>query len=191
MYEYLSGRLAARQPGLAVVDVNGVGYRVEIPRSTYEKLPREGAVKLHTWLKVSDDDLRLYGFLTTRERDIFLRLVEGVQQLGPSKALSILSHVSPEQLMRAVDGADVAFLKAIKGVGDKLAHRLIVELKGKLPVEAGGEAGGPSVMEETVRAMVSLGYERRPAEDAVRRALRELGEKAAVEDVLRRSLAHV
>lgn len=191
MYDYLSGRLAARAPGMAVVDVNGVGYRVEIPLSTYEKLPREGAVKLHTWLKVSDDDLRLYGFLTVREREIFLRLVDGVQQLGPAKALAILSHVSPEQLMKAVDGADVAFLKSIKGVGDKLAHRLVVELKGKLPAAAGTEGGGPSVMEETVRAMVSLGYERRPAEDAVRRALRELGEKAAVEDVLRRSLAHV
>ena len=191
MYDYLSGRLAARQPGLAVVDVHGVGYRVEIPLSTYEKLPREGAVTLHTWLKVSDDDLRLYGFLTTRERDIFLRLVEGVQQLGPAKALAILSHVSPEQLMKAVDGSDVAFLKSIKGVGDKLANRLIVELKGKLPPAAGTEGAGPSVMEETVRAMVSLGYERRPAEEAVRRALRELGEKAKVEDVLRRSLAHV
>lgn len=191
MYEFLSGKLAVRRPGLAVVDVGGVGYRVEIPLSTYEKLPREGAVKLFTWLKVSDDDLRLYGFLTEREREVFLKLVEGVQQLGPAKAIAILSSVSPEQLLQAVEAGDVAFLKGVKGIGEKIANRLIVELKGKLPSAAGKDGAGTSTNEEAIRAMVSLGYERRPAEEAVRRAVGELGGQAAVEDVIRRSLTHV
>jgi len=191
MYEFLSGKLAVRRPGLAVVDVGGVGYRVEIPLSTYEKLTREGAVKLFTWLKVSDDDLRLYGFLTEREREVFLKLVEGVQQLGPAKAIAILSAVTPEQLLQAVEAGDVAFLRGVKGIGEKIANRLIVELKGKLPAAAGKDGAEPSMNEEAIRAMVSLGYERRPAEEAVRRAVRELGAKAAVEDVIRRSLSHV
>lgn len=191
MFDFLSGRIAARKPAYAVVDVNGVGYRVEITLSTFERLPREGGVKLFTYLKVSDDDLRLYGFLTEREREVFLKLVEGVQQLGPAKAVAILSSVSPEELMRAIDEGDVNFLKRIKGVGEKIANRLVVELKGKLPPEAGIGSEAASKNDEAVRAMMSLGYDRKPAEDAVRRALKELGEKSSVEDVIRRSLQHV
>ena len=191
MFDFLSGRLAARKPAYAVVDVNGVGYRVEITLSTFERLPREGSVKLFTYLKVSDDDLRLYGFLTEREREVFLKLVEGVQQLGPAKAVAILSSVSPEELMRAIDEGDVNFLKRIKGVGEKIANRLVVELKGKLPPEAGMGTEASSKNDEAVRAMMSLGYDRKPAEEAVRRALKDLGEKSSVEDVIRRSLQHV
>ena len=191
MYDFLSGRLAARKPGYAVLDVGGVGYRVEIPLSTYEKMPREGTVRLFTYLKVSDDDLRLYGFYTEREREIFLRLVDGVQQLGPSKALAILSSVSPDQLARAIDEEDVAFLKNIKGIGEKIAHRLIVELKGKLPSAAGKEGGDSSTSKDAVGALVTLGYDRRQAEEAVRRALKDLKGEASVEDVIKRSLTHV
>lgn len=191
MFDFLSGRIAARKPAYAVVDVNGVGYRVEITLSTFERLPREGGVKLFTYLKVSDDDLRLYGFLTEREREVFLKLVEGVQQLGPAKAVAILSSVSPEELMRAIDEGDVNFLKRIKGVGEKIANRLVVELKGKLPPEAGMGSESASKNDEAVRAMMSLGYDRKPAEEAVRRALKDLGEKSSVEDVIRRSLQHV
>ena len=191
MYDFLSGRVAVRKPTYAVIDVGGVGYRVEITLSTFERLPREGAVKLFTYLKVSDDDLRLYGFLSEREREVFLKLVEGVQQLGPAKAIAILSTVSPEELMRAIDEGDVAYLRRVKGVGEKIANRLVVELKGKLPPAAGLDAGGTSKNDEAVRAMMSLGYDRKPSEEAVRRALKDLGEKSSVEDVIRRSLQHV
>lgn len=191
MYDFLSGRLAVRKPDHAVLDVNGVGYRVDIPLSTFEKLPREGVVKLYTFLRVSDDDLRLYGFLTEREREIFLKLVEGVQQLGPAKALSILSSVSPEALSRAIEEEDVAFLKNIKGIGEKIAHRLIVELKGKLPSGAGKDDGGPSTSKDAVGALVALGYDRRQAEEAVRRALKDIKGDASVEEVIKRSLTHV
>lgn len=191
MYDFLSGRLAVRKPGYAVIDAGGVGYKVEITLSTFERLPRDGTVKLYTYLKVADDDLRLYGFLTEREREVFLKLVEGIQQLGPAKAIAILSTVSPEELMKAIDQGDVAFLRRIKGVGEKIANRLIVELKGKLPAEAGMGADGSSMNEEAVRAMMSLGYDRKPAEEAVRRSVKDLGPKATVEDVIRRSLQHV
>jgi len=191
MYDSLSGRLAVRKPSYVVVDVGGVGYRVEIPLSTYEKLPREGDVKLFTWLKVSEDALRLFGFATEREREIFLRLVEGVQQLGPSKAVAILSSASPEELIRAVEEGDVAFLKNIRGVGEKIANRLVVELRGKLPAGAGKDGAESSVTRDVVSALLGLGYDRRQAEEAVRRARKDLGDGAPIEEVLRRSLAHV
>lgn len=191
MYDYLSGRLAVRKPSYAVVDVGGVGYRVEIPLSTFEKLPRDGPVKLFTYLKVAEDDLRLFGFATEREREIFLKLIEGVQQLGPSKAIAILSSVSPEQLSRAIDEGDVAFLKGIRGIGEKIANRLVVELKGKLPAAAGKDGGESSLMKDAVGALVALGYDHRQAEDAVRRAQRDASPGAPVEELIKRSLAHV
>jgi Holliday junction DNA helicase RuvA len=191
VYDFLNGRVASRKPNFAVIDVGGVGYRVEIPLSTYEKMPREGNVRLFTYLKVSDDDLRLYGFYTEHEREIFLRLVDSVQQLGPAKAITILSSVAPEQLARAIDEEDVAFLKNIKGIGEKIAHRLIVELKGKLPSAAGKEDGDSSTSKDAVGALVALGYDRRQAEEAVRRALKDLKGEASVEDVIKRSLTHV
>lgn len=191
MYDYLSGKLAVRKPSYAVVEAGGVGYRVEIPLSTYEKLPRDGPVKLFTWLRVTDDDLRLYGFATEREREIFLRLVEGVQQLGPSKAVAILSSVSPEELARAIEEGDVAFLKNIRGIGEKIANRLVVELKGKLPAAAGKEPPEASLSRDAVAALVSLGFDRRQSEEAVRRARKEVGADGAVEELIKRSLAHV
>ncbi|HVR85723.1 MAG TPA: Holliday junction branch migration protein RuvA, partial [Planctomycetota bacterium] len=159
--------------------------------STYEKLPREGVIKLFTFLRVSDDDLRLYGFLTEREREIFLKLIDGVQQLGPAKAISILSSVSPEALSRAIESEDVAFLKNIRGIGEKIAHRLIVELKGKLPSAAGKDDGDSSTSKDAVGALVTLGYDRRQAEEAVRRALKDVKGGASVEEVIKRSLLHV
>jgi Holliday junction DNA helicase RuvA len=191
VYDFLSGRIAVRKPDHAVLDVNGVGYRIEIPLSTFEKLPREGVVKLFTFLRVSDDDLRLYGFLTEREREIFLKLVDGVQQLGPAKAISILSSVSPEALSRAIEEEDVVFLKNIRGIGEKIAHRLIVELKGKLPSSAGKDGGDSSTSKDAVGALVTLGYDRRQAEEAVRRALKDVKGEASVEEVIKRSLMHV
>lgn len=191
MYDFLSGRLAVRKPSYVVIEAGGVGYRVEIPLSTFEKLPRDGEVRLFTWLKVSADDLRLYGFATEREREIFLRLVEGVQQLGPAKALAILSAASPEELIRAVEQGDVAFLKGIRGVGDKIANRLVVELRGRLPAAPGEESAESSLMRDAVAALVGLGYDRRQAEEAVRRAHKELGGPVGVEDLIKRSLAHV
>lgn len=189
MYDYLSGRLAVRKPSYAVVDVNGVGYRVEIPLSTYEKLPREGAVKLLVYLRVTEDDHRLFGFLTERERELFLRLM-GVQQLGPSKAIAILSSIAPEPLARAIEAGDAAALKRVKGIGEKLANRLILELRGKLPEEAGKEGEAASIIRDVAGALVSLGYDRRAAEEAAGKAAKA-APGAPVEDLIKRSLSYV
>jgi len=191
VYDYLSGRLVARKPSHVVLDVNGIGYRIEIPLSTYEKLPREGAARLYTYFRVSEDDQRLYGFATEGEREVFLRLVDGVQQLGPSKAIAIPSSARPEQLMKAIEEADVPFLRGIRGIGEKLANRLVVELRGKLPAATEKDDAASSITKDAVGALVSLGFERKQADEAVRRAQKDLGAQASVEDVIKRSLAHV
>ena len=192
MYEHLNGILAARTPSHVCIDVNGVGYRVEIPLSTYDKLPRSGTVKLYTWLKVSDDALRLFGFATERERDFFVRLVESVGQLGPAKALALLSSAGIDDLTRAIEEGDVATLKRVKGIGEKLASRLILDLKGKLPSDLAGKGvAGASLSKDAAAALLSLGYDRSQAEDAVRKALRDLPAGAPLEDLIRRSLANV
>lgn len=191
MFAYLRGRLVERHPTSCVIDVGGVGYQVDISLSTYEALPREGDVKLLTWLRVAEDEHRLYGFATERERELFLRLIS-VSQLGPSKAIQILSGLPPAELARVISEGDAAALKRVKGVGEKLANRLIVELRGKLPEEAEGKAaGGASISDDAVRALLALQVERPQAEEAVRRARKELGADADLAELIRRSLAHV
>ncbi|HEY3225367.1 MAG TPA: Holliday junction branch migration protein RuvA [Planctomycetota bacterium] len=193
MYDHLRGRLASRKPTYLVIEAGGVGYRVEIPLSTYEAIPASGEVTVYTWLKVGEDVLRLYGFATERERDLFQKLVESVNGLGPARAVAILSNVSVAQLQRAIEEGDADTLKRVKGIGDKLANRLIVELKGRLPDElaAGKGPESASLERDAASALVALGYESSEAEKAVRKARRDLGSEARVEDVIRRSLSHV
>ncbi|MBI2930875.1 MAG: Holliday junction branch migration protein RuvA [Planctomycetes bacterium] len=193
MYDYITGQVIEKKPDHVVIDAGGVGYRLEIPLSTYEKLPRQGTVKVYAYLKVAEDEHKLYGFATERERETFLRLINHVSGLGPSKAVAILSGVGVEELSRAIDEGNAVFLKRVKGIGDKLANRLIVELKGKLP-EAGAAGKGPegtSLMKDAVQALVALGYDRAEADEAVRRAQKDLPPEAPVEELIRRSLANV
>lgn len=193
MYDHLRGRLASRKPTHLVVEAGGVGYRVDIPLSTYEAMPPSGDVTVYTYLKVAEDAMRLYGFATDGERDLFRRLVEGVTGLGPARALAILSNIGAGDLHRAIEEGDASALKKVRGIGDKLASRLIVELKGRLPVEmaAGKGSEGASLERDATSALVALGYDPSSAGQAVRKARRDLGSDARVEDVIRRSLAHV
>jgi len=190
MFDFISGRLVVRKPTYCVVDANGVGYRLEIPLSTFEKLPRDGPVRLLAYLKVAEDDQKLFGFATEHERDLFLQLLQ-VSQLGPAKAVQILSGITVPELKRAIADGDVSTLKRVRGIGDKLANRLIVELRGKLPEEAAGkDPEASSRTQDAVGALVALGWDRGAAESAVRRAVKDVGAGAPVEDIIRRSFAH-
>ena len=193
MYDHLRGRIVARKPTHLVIEAGGVGYHVDIPLSTYEAMPASGEAVVYTYLKVAEDSMRLYGFATERDRDLFRRLVEGVTGLGPSKAIAILSNIGVGDLQKAIEEGDAATLKRVKGIGDKLASRLIVELKGRLPDEmaAGKGSEAASLERDATSALVALGYDASEAGQAVRKARRDLGTDARVEDVIRRSLAHV
>ncbi len=133
MITFLHGKLIEALPTQVIVDVNGVGYEVLIPLSSFDKLPQPGgAVKLLTHLAIREDAHTLYGFMTTAERDLFRLLVNTVSGIGPKIALNILSGISVTAFRGAVAGGDVKALSQISGVGKKTAERIIVELRDKI-----------------------------------------------------------
>jgi Holliday junction DNA helicase RuvA len=134
---FLEGRLTNALPTQAVVDVNGVGYEVLIPLSSYDKLPTPGQpVRILTHLHVREDAQILYGFMTAMERDLFRLLVNNVSGIGPKLALAVLSGMSVTHFKAAVVNSDVAALSRISGVGKKTAERIVLELKDKVGVAA-------------------------------------------------------
>jgi Holliday junction DNA helicase RuvA len=185
------GRLLRKEPQQAIVDVDGVGYRVAIPLSTFYRLGEPGAeVTLLTHTHVREDTLALFGFLTAAEQALFERLI-AVSGVGPKLALSILSGIEAPDLVAALRSSDVARLIRIPGVGKKTAERLVLELKDKMQglaatEEAESPAPASSAKEDLVSALVHLGYSRPEAEKGVDRALKE-GE-GRFEDLLRRTL---
>ena len=168
-----------------------VGYEVRIPLSTYEVLPECGReVRLLTHLHVRENDVRLFGFATERERELF-RLLLGVSRVGPMVALQILSSCSVQDFRRYIVAGDEQTLSTtVKGIGKKTAQRLIVELRPAME-EAGVELAGvaPSqAVADAVKTLVSLGSSRHEAVRAVRAAAKELGGGARCEDLLRAAL---
>lgn len=190
MIAHLQGRLLRKRPQEAVVDVQGVGYRVQIPLSTFYKLPPEGeSLELRTHTHVREDSLQLFGFLTQEEQDLFERLI-AVSGVGPKVALNILSGIEAPELAEALRTADVARLTRVPGVGKKTAERLVLELKDKMPAP-GPTAPSPSPASATrrdlVSALVHLGYSQPEADRVAERVLRE-DAGARFEDALRRAL---
>jgi len=167
---HLRGRLARKDPARVIVDVNGVGYEVFIPLTTFSALPENGSevsIDIHT--HVREDVIALYGFSTRRERTIFEKLMT-ISGIGPKLAVTILSGGSVEDLAGAIKRGDLARLTAIPGVGKKTAERIILELKDKLQDFA--EAQAKSGVEiDVLSALENLGYNRALAESALRRAV--------------------
>jgi len=192
VYEFLSGRLVSRRPDRAVVEAAGVGWRLLIPLSTYESLPRkEGAeVRLWTVHYQREDRQALYGFATEEEREYFetLHTVTGV---GPGLALALVSAMPFEAFRAAVVNGDAAALTRVKGVGRKVAGRLLLELaeamKSRGPVPAPSAPPG-SAAADAALALAALGFDRRDAEERAAEAARALGKDAAPGEVVRRAL---
>lgn len=175
MIAYLSGALVAALPNQVTVDVNGIGYLVSIPVSTFDRLPEVGQkVVILTHLVVREDAHLLYGFLTLEERDLFKLLVTHVSGVGPKTAMDVLSGSSVNSFKACVVASDAASLSKIKGIGKKTAERIILELKDKVGVAAAWEAAaapsGPKESREAadaVLALISLGYKQADAKKAV------------------------
>ena len=193
MYHHLSGKLAHKSPAQIVVDVGGVGYELSVPLSTYEKLPAEGeTVRLLTHFHVRDDVMRLFGFLSHEERELF-RMLLTVSGIGPMLAMAVLSGSSVEAVKSAVLTADSSRLKKIRGIGTKTAERMVLELRdpiARLGVRvSGGEASaGEFASLDAVSALVSLGFSRTRADEAVAAARKTLGTQASVEALVREAL---
>src|SRR3954464_12058064 len=196
MITFLEGKLTTGLPTQAVIDVNGVGYEVLIPLSSYDKLPAAGQpVRILTHLHVREDAHILYGFMTPAERDLFRLLVNNVTGIGPKLALAVLSGMSVSNFKSAVVNGDVASLSKISGLGKKTAERIVLELKDKLGVAAAWEVASAShaptpeqtQANEAVLALIALGYKQVEAHKAVR-DLQEKGEAKSAEDLVKLAL---
>jgi holliday junction DNA helicase RuvA len=181
---FLHGRLTHALPTQATIEVNGVGYEVFIPLSSYDKLPAIGqSIEMLTHLHVREDAHILYGFMTASERDLFRLLVNHVSGIGPKLALAVLSGMSVSRFKTAVVNNDVASLSKISGLGKKTAERIVLELKDKVGVAAAWEAASAihaptpeqEQANEAVLALIALGYKQIDAHKAVR----DLQEKEA------------
>ena len=180
MIAFLTGKLAGRSTTAAFIDVGGVGYAVSMSQASLAKLPEAGAeVHVLTYLQVREDALALYGFLSAEEKALFERLIS-VSGVGPKVALAALSSFSPRTLADAIAAQDVALVSRIPGVGKKTAQRIVLELKDKLEDQsfqttAGGTAAvaaeaedGPlEGVSEAVSALISLGYSKSEASEAI------------------------
>lgn len=170
MIALLTGRIAVKSPDSVILDVNGVGYRVQIPFSTYFALPEEGnPLSLHIYTHVKEDAIHLFGFLTPGEKQFF-QLLLGVSGVGPKLARDILSNIQPEELSSALVRGDLARLSAVPGIGKKSAERLVLELKDKV-IKLGLA---------TEKQRTPLGQQAASVRDDVASALTNLGYKDAV-----------
>jgi len=165
----LTGQLAEKSPPLVLIDVNGVGYEVDVPMSTFFNLPGLGErVSLLTHFVVREDAQQLFGFLTAEERSTFRQLVK-ISGVGPRTALSILSGLSVSELAQAVSAQQSGRLVKVPGIGKKTAERLLLELKGKLGPELGAPAQVASdAQADIVQALVALGYSEKEAAAALK-----------------------
>jgi len=194
---FLTGKLVDALPTQVTLDVNGVGYEVLIPLSSFDKLPSPGqSVTILTHLAIREDAHILYGFMTAGERDMFRLLINTVSGIGPKIALNILSGINVTAFRGAVASGDVKMLSQISGVGKKTAERIIIELKDKVGKAGAWEASSAQhalskddqKVSDAVLALMALGFKQPEAHESVRAALAVLGPQAGVEELVRASL---
>jgi len=178
MIDFIKGRVVEKNPAFAVLEANGIGYGLHISVSTYSKIGDNNDCKLFTeQVFVRDDNPRFYGFADIDERDIFRKLIS-VSGVGGASAMLMLSSLSASEIAGAVNTANVALLKSIKGIGEKTAQRIVVDLKGKLGKHEGGisQILSPTYnknREEALLALVALGFGRPMAEKAIEKAVKQ------------------
>ena len=180
MIAHLRGRLLEKHPNRVTIDVNGVGYDVHVPLSTFYEMAEPGeeiALRIHT--HVREDALLLYGFATPLELQLFERLIS-VSGIGPKLALAVLSGIEPNELVSAIRTANVARLTGIPGIGKKIAERIGLELKDKMASFVAAEmaashttAAGETLRDDVLSALMNLGYHRPLAERAVDSAIKK------------------
>lgn len=183
----LTGLLADKSPPQILLDVNGVGYELDVPMSSFFNLPAVGErVTLLTHFVVREDAQVLFGFLTPGERDTFRQLIK-ISGVGPRTALSILSGLSVGDLAQAVTAQDASRLVKVPGIGKKTAERLLLELKGKLGADLGPAGGAPAsdAQADILQALVALGYSEREAQAAVKALPADTGVSEGIKRALK------
>ena len=191
MIAYVKGAFVNKTPAVVYVDVNGVGYEVNISLNTYSEIEVLDKGLLYTFLHIKEDAHTLYGFFDLMEKDMFLKLIS-ISGVGASTARMMLSAMKPEEIARAIVQGNTRQLESIKGIGKKSAERIILELKDKLSkhsTETNISAIINNTMEQdALNALVSLGIARPAAEQAVRKVFASGTGTEKVEDIIKKAL---
>jgi Holliday junction DNA helicase RuvA len=194
MIAFLKGRLVHRDPAHVVIDVNGVGYQVNISLQTYSEVKEQENISLFTHLSIREDAHVLFGFSSESEKKLFQQLIS-VSGVGPSTAIVMLSYMNSQELRSAIVREDVAALQSIKGIGGKTAQRVIIELKDKLKKESWEESQptisvGPhnTLRKEALSALLTLGLPKAVAEKSVDSVLKKSGNTITLEDLVKQAL---
>lgn len=180
MISFISGKIVEKNPAFTTLETNGIGYTLNISLNTFSKINDLSECRLYTeQVYVRDDNPKWYGFFESDERELFRKLIS-VSGVGGSSALLMLSSLSPMEITGAVNTANVALLKSIKGIGEKTAQRIVVDLKGKLGKHEGGISQILTPVynknkEEALMALVMLGFSKQMAEKAIEKSIKQLG----------------
>lgn len=170
MIASLNGKLISKRPDNVIIDVNGVGYHVHVPLNILSDLPAEGEdMFLYIYTHVREDSLQLFGFDSEDGKKIFTTLI-GITGIGPKMALNIISGLSHDDFLNSIEKEDVAMLCRIPGLGKKTAHRLILELREKLPASSGVK---DRLYEDTLSALMNLGYKKNNAQPFLEKAYKK------------------
>ncbi|MBL7859433.1 MAG: Holliday junction branch migration protein RuvA [Cyclobacteriaceae bacterium] len=193
MIAYLKGKLAHKDPTHVIIEVSGVGYLVHISLQTFSEIKDQENILLHTHLQVREDAHILFGFSSSSEKKLFQQLIS-VNGVGPSTAIVMLSYMNNAELKSAIIQEDVVALQSIKGIGNKTAQRVIIELKDKLKKESWEEgptvSAGPhnTLRREALSALLTLGLPKVTAEKSVDAILKKSGNTITLEDLVKQAL---
>ena len=196
MIAHIQGLLHSKSPEYLIIDVDGIGYQVQVPLSTFYDLPDVGnSVALHIHTHVREDALQLYGFQSPEEKALFVRLMS-IAGIGPRLAVNILSGITPAELAESLSQGNLARLISIPGVGRKTAERIMVEMRDKLPTLAvdhgvtvpARTAATGAMMEDALSALLNLGYKKGMAQRAIDQAQQRLQGEMTLERLLKESL---
>ena len=193
MYAYLQGKFTYKSPAQIYIDVNGIGFEVNISLHTYSAIQNIAEGRLFIHMQVKEDGHSLFGFFDKEEKDIFLLLIS-VSGVGASTARMMLSSTRPDEITKAIQLGDVKLLERVKGIGKKTAERLVLELKDKVGKQTAGSLGGVSVPiantieQDALIALTALGISRIQAEQSIQKIIRTEPEISNLEELIKKAL---
>ncbi|CAN5749119.1 Holliday junction branch migration protein RuvA [soil metagenome] len=195
MIAFLRGKFARKTPSQIIVDVNGVGYELQISLHTYSSISNKEEGQLLTYLHITENGQTLFGFFSQEEKDLFLQLIS-VSGVGASTARMMLSGLRPDEIIKAIVQGNTKQLESVKGIGKKTAERLILELKdkvGKISVEntSGNLTVFPSIEKDAVNALIGLGITKPVADLAVKKVSESAKETLSLEDIIKQALKNL
>ncbi len=200
MYAFIKGELVHASPSTIVVQTGGIGFQILIPANVFAKLPQTGtSVLLHTSFIVRELSHTLYGFLAIHDRELF-EILMGVSGIGPKIALSIIGHLSINELQRAINNADIPVISRVPGIGKKTAERMIIELRDKLqdicppdPSELSIQISDPNAQKirDAMNALINLGYNQMTAQKAIKKTIQDMSQDVELALLITTSLKNV